>query len=146
MATEIEHKYLVINDSYQELAVRSEEIVQGYIDRTPEHVVRVRRKGSRCFITIKGITRVDSRAEFEYEVPGDDFDGLLSLCSGRILRKRRWIVPFGGFTWEVDEYQADLAGLVVAEIELPASDTDYPLPPFAGKNVTTDPAYFNSNL
>lgn len=146
MATEIEHKYLVVNDSFKTLATASVEITQGYIDRTPEHVVRVRRKACQGFITIKGLTHGDTRAEYEYEVPSADVDGLLALCQGRILHKRRWIVPYEGHIWEVDEYGGDLKGLIVAEIELPSSDVQYSLPPFVGKDVTCDPAYFNSNL
>lgn len=146
MAKEIEHKYLVRDDSYKSMATGSEEIIQGYIDRTPEHVVRVRRRDERCYLTIKGRNSGDTRLEFEYEIPATDFDGLLSLCVGRILRKRRWLVPFGGFLWEVDEYGGDLSGLTVAEIEIPASDANYPLPPFIGRNVTDDPNYYNSNL
>lgn len=146
MAKEIEHKYLVRDGSYKALATGCEEIVQGYIDRTPEHVVRVRRRDERCYLTIKGRNNGDTRLEFEYEIPATDFDGLLSLCVGRILRKRRWLVLFGGFLWEVDEYGGDLSGLTVAEIEIPASDANYPLPPFVGRNVTDDPNYYNSNL
>ena len=146
MAKKIEHKYMVRDDSYKSMATGSEEIIQGYIDRTPEHVVRVRCRGERCYLTIKGRNNGDTRLEFEYEIPATDFDGLLSLCVGRILHKRRWLVPFGGFLWEVDEYGGDLSGLTMAEIEIPASDATYPLPPFIGRNVTDDPNYYNSNL
>ena len=146
MATEIEHKYLVINDKYKEMSCNSVEIVQGYIDRTIEHVVRIRRIDSECFLTIKGKNCGDTRPEFEYQIPLSDFDGLLSLCQGRILRKRRWMVEYDQRIWEVDEFKDDLAGLTLAEIELPSSDTDYALPPFVGENVTHDPSYFNSNL
>lgn len=146
MANEIEHKYLVINDDFKEMAVRCEEIVQGYIDRTPQHVVRVRKKGAVCFITIKGKNDGDRRLEFEYEIPTQDFIELLMLCSGRILRKCRWIVPYNGHIWEVDEYQGELAGMVIAEIELSDSEEEYSLPPFVGENVTGDKRYYNSNL
>ena len=111
MAKEIEHKYMVRDDSYKSMATGSEEIIQGYIDRTPEHVVRVRRRDERYYLTIKGRNNGDTRLEFEYEIPATDFDGLLSLCVGRILCKRRWLVPFGGFLWEVDEYGGDLPRL-----------------------------------
>lgn len=146
MSTEIEHKYLVINNSYKEMSTSSCEIVQGYIDRTPQHVVRLRRYGQRCLLTIKGKNSGDKRLEFEYEIPESDFPNLLSLCSGRIIRKRRWLVPYQGFVWEVDEFQGDLNGLTVAEIELPDSSSHYPFPPFVGQNVTNDPRYYNSNL
>lgn len=146
MATEIEHKYLVTDVSYKRMATASYEIVQGYIDRSIEHTVRVRRKGSRCFIAIKGKNSGDTRLEFEYEIPESDFNGLLGLCQGRILQKRRWEVPFGGHIWEVDEYKGELSGLTVAEIELPSSSTPYALPPFTGRNVTGDDTYYNSNL
>lgn len=146
MACEIEHKYLVVNNIFKSMAESSEEIIQGYIDRTPQHVVRVRRYGHRCFLTVKGKNKGDARAEYEYEIPVDDFQGLLSLCSGKILRKRRWKVPYEGNIWEVDEYFGELEGLIVAEIELPSSDSHYKLPPFVGENVTENPSYYNSNL
>ena len=146
MAHEIEHKYLVVNNLYKEMSTDNTLIIQGYIDRDPCHVVRIRKRGDDCFLTVKGKNKGDTRLEYEYEIPENDFPGLLSLCSGRILEKRRWFVPFHGHIWEVDEFLGDLKGMTVAEIELPSSDTEYDLPPFVGENVTGNIKYYNSNL
>lgn len=146
MGKEIEHKYLVAGSSYKESASESYDIVQGYLCRDPERTVRVRVKGEKAYITVKGKTRGDFRDEFEYEVPMEDARAMLELCEPPLLRKTRWIVRFGGFDWEVDEFHGDLSGLVTAEIELPSSDTPYAIPPFVGKNVTGDSRYYNSCL
>lgn len=146
MATEIEHKFLVANDGYRTMAAHSVEIEQGYLSRDPERTVRVRIKGDHGYITVKGKNAGDARLEFEYEIPLADARAILGLCIPPVISKRRWIVPYEGYIWEVDEFHGSLSPLIVAEIELPSSDTRYILPPFVGENVTGDPSYYNSNL
>lgn len=146
MALEIEHKYLVVNESYKDMARSVSHIEQGYLNRDPDRTVRVRIKDNEAYVTIKGITKGDTRLEFEYPVPVDDARRLLSLCEGRIVCKDRYYVEFGGHIWEVDVFTGDLAPLKIAEIELSCSTHSYPLPPFAGKEVTDNPAFFNSNM
>lgn len=146
MAIEIEHKYLVRDESYKAMACRHVHIAQGYLSRVPERTVRVRVKGERGYLTVKGKNRGDARLEFEYEIPLDDARAMLGLCKSPIIEKTRWFVEFEGHTWEVDEFHGALAPLVTAEIELDHSAHDYPLPPFIGQEVTGDPAYYNSNL
>lgn len=146
MGKEIEHKYLVKDDSFRTMAVRSYNIEQGYLSRVKERTVRVRLRDDRGFLTVKGCTTVDTRPEFEYEIPGEDARQLLELCEKPILRKERFIVPYEGMIWEVDVFAPPLSPLIVAEVELPESRHDYPLPPFAGEEVTHDARYFNSNL
>ena len=145
MSTEIEHKYLIINDEYVAMSVSSHHIRQGYLSRNPERTVRVRIYDDKGYLTVKGKNRGDTRLEFEYEVPIADAEGMLALCPSPVIDKTRYIVPFGGFTWEVDCFELPVK-MVTAEIELPASNAKYQLPPFVGKNVTGDPHYYNSNL
>lgn len=146
MGLEIEHKYLVKDDSYKAMAEQRVDIRQGYLNRDPERTVRIRTKGTRGYITVKGINVGDTRSEFEYEIPYDDARKMLEMCQGLVIHKIRWLVPFQGMTWEVDEFLDILAPLVTAEIELPHSDYPYSLPPFIGEDVTGDPRYFNSSL
>lgn len=146
MALEIEHKYLVKNDSYREMAVNSVEICQGYLSRNPDRTVRIRIKGEKGYLTVKTRNVGDVRHEFEYQIPVDDARSLLAACLPPVISKIRHIVPYRGHDWEVDEFQGDLKPLVVAEIELAEPGESYDLPPFVGKNVTGDPAYYNSNL
>lgn len=146
MAFEIEHKYLVRNSAYRDMAVASINILQGYLCRDPERTVRVRIRNNEGYLTVKGINSGNTRNEYEYEIPVDDASEMLGLCEAPILEKTRYLVNFKGFIWEVDEFHGKQEGLVVAEIELPESDIKYELPSFIGENVTGDPAYYNSNL
>ena len=145
MGKEIEHKYLVISDEYKHLSDRHFFIRQGYLSRDPERVVRIRVAGDKAYITVKGITTEDSRLEFEYPIQVHDAEEMLDLCVPPVIRKTRYIVPYKGFIWEVDEFESPRR-FTLAEIELPSSDTRYVLPPFVGENVTGNPAYYNSTL
>ena len=146
MGIEIEHKYLVVNDKYRNMASSSHRIMQGYLSREPQRTVRIRVKDKQGFITIKGKNVGDTRAEFEYPIPIDDAMQLLSMCLPTVIEKTRYLVPFEGHTWEVDEFHGARQGLVVAEIEIGNSNQQYTLPPFVGQNVTGNPDYYNSNL
>lgn len=143
---EIERKFLVKDSTYKSLATKRIEIEQGYLSRKIEATVRVRIKDENAVITIKGITRGCVREEYEYEIPVEDARNMIKMCRGFIIRKTRWIVPFEGYDWEVDEFKGTLIGLTLAEIELPSPETEFKIPPFIGKEVTLDPRFFNSNL
>lgn len=146
MGLEIEHKYLVKNENYKNLASRVAHIAQGYLSRDKERTVRVRILNESAFITIKSKNHGDTRHEFEYPIPLEDAKELLRICLPPIIEKYRHYVEYEGFTWEVDEFLGELKGITVAEIELPSSDTQYTLPEFIGENVTDNPIYYNSNL
>lgn len=146
MALEIERKYLVVSDSYRALAEKSSHIRQGYLSRDKERTVRVRIVDDKAFLTIKGKNVGDTRVEFEYPIPIEDASELMRLCVGRVIIKTRYYVPYRGKTWEVDEFAGDLLPLVLAEVELSDSSESFELPSFVGKDVTSDPQYYNSNL
>lgn len=146
MGVEIEHKYLVSDDSYKSMATEAIEIVQGYLNRDPMRTVRVRIFGPDAYITIKSKNEGDTRLEFEYQIPVNEAREILKLAEGTPIRKIRYIVPYEGNIWEVDEFLERKDNLVIAEIEIPTSDHKYKLPPFVGKNVTGDKRYYNSNL
>ena len=114
MGIEIEHKYLVVNDKYRNMASSSHRIMQGYLSREPQRTVRIRVKDKQGFITIKGKNVGDTRAEFEYPIPIDDAMQLLNMCLPTVIEKTRYLVPFEGHTWEVDEFHGARQGLVVA--------------------------------
>lgn len=146
MPLEIERKFLVKDESYKSIASVSVNIEQGYLCREPEKTVRVRIKGERGFLTVKGITRNASREEYEYEIPFQDAVSILRLCGGDILSKTRWYVNEGRYVWEVDEFHGALEGLTVAEIELTDVNDTFELPAFIGREVTDDARYYNSAL
>lgn len=146
MAKEIERKFLVMDSSFREMAVSKVEIIQGYIFDTPGGVLRVRIKGEKAFLTLKSANHGITRNEWEYEIPVADARQMLELAGNAVLEKTRFIVPFEGKVWEVDVFEGKLAGLVLAEVELPSEDTEVVLPPFVGEEVSTNPMYYNSAL
>ena len=148
MATEIERKFLVQGTQWQRTAGHGSgvRICQGYLNRDKDRTVRVRIKGERSFLTVKGISKGASRAEFEYEIPMADAEQLLQLSDGPIIEKNRYVVVHDGSTWEVDEFLGDNSGLVLAEIELRSEDEAFSKPPWLGAEVTHDSRYYNSSL
>lgn len=147
MSQEIERKFLVVGP-YSEQAVRQTRIVQGYLSSVPERTVRVRIKGDKGFLTIKGIGNASgaSRFEWEREIPAAEAEQLLAICEPGVIDKVRFLVPAGKHTFEVDEFHGDNEGLVVAEVELGSEDEQFPRPEWLGVEVTGDPRYFNSML
>jgi len=147
MAQEIERKFLV-RGPFQAHAVRRTRIVQGYLSSVPERTVRVRIKGEKGYLTVKGIGGASGAARFEWEreIPVAEADQLLGLCEPGVIDKVRFEVPAGGHTFEVDEFHGDNAGLVVAEVELAAEDEAFLRPDWLGAEVTGDTRYYNAML
>ena len=147
MAQEIERKFLVKGDFKSEV-FKSTRITQGYLSSVPERTVRVRVKGEKGFITIKGIGNESgaSRFEWEKEIPVDEVRDLLKICEPGVIDKTRYLVKNGEFTFEVDEFYGDNDGLTVAEIELPNEDAVFNKPEWLGEEVTGDVRFYNSML
>lgn len=146
MATEIERKFLVRDDSWRHGAT-GKGIRQGFICVRPDRLVRIRTFGDRAYVTIKGGKSSISRLEYEYEIPIPDAVEMLDrLCERPLIEKTRYDLAVHGRTWSVDEFEGDNAGLVLAEVELEQERQDVQLPPWAGEEVTADPRYFSVNL
>ena len=147
MPLEIEHKFLVRGE-YKTLASSSTHIMQGYICSGKGRTVRVRVRDDKGYLTIKGPSLDGglSRYEFEKEITLDEAKRLMSLCEPGIIDKRRYLVPFKGHVFEVDEFYGENDGLVIAEVELSSEDEPFELPPFIEREVTGDRRYYNSHL
>lgn len=149
MAIEIERKFLVTRDSWRARADAGARYRQGYLTRVtgPGAVpssIRVRLQGERAFLNIKSATLGIRRQEFEYEIPRADAEALLATqCVGAIVEKTRYHVPAGRHTYEVDVFEGDNAGLIVAEIELADEAEDFERPDWLGEEVSADPRYYN---
>ena len=146
MGQEIERKFLVTNDTWRRNATGTH-YRQGFLSTEPERTVRVRIAGDRGTLTIKGKTIGATRPEFEYDIPREDAKQLLdTLCQRPLIEKVRHVLREGAHTWEVDVFEGDNTGLVVAEIELQREDEPFERPPWLGEEVTHDPRYFNASL
>ncbi len=146
MGEEIERKFLVAGDGWRDGA-EATRYRQGFLATEPERTVRVRLAGPRGSITIKGKTVSARREEFEYEIPASDAQRMLdTLCKKPLIEKVRHTLPVGRHVWEIDVFEGENAGLVVAEIELESEDEAFDKPDWLAEEVTDDPRYFNSNL
>ncbi|MEG1347353.1 MAG: CYTH domain-containing protein [Hafnia sp.] len=168
MTQEIERKFRISGD-YRPYVIKSYRIAQGYISSDPERTVRVRIKGDKGFLTIKGIGNATgvSRYEWERGIPLVEANELLKLAEPGMIDKTRHIVParqksssflmctlnslldvilFRRRFFEIDEFHGDNEGLVLAEIELRAENEQFYLPGWLGKEVTGDSRFYNSYL
>lgn len=146
MAQEIERKFLVVGE-YKSLAKKSYRIKQGYLTLNGP-TVRIRTKGDKAYITIKGKTNATgmSRYEWEKEIPVEEAHELLQLCDERMIDKTRYEVVFENQTFEVDEFYGANQGLIIAELELDSELDHISKPEWLGAEVTGDRRYYNSRL
>ena len=146
---EIERKFLVVGE-FRNLATSSTHIAQGYIASGNGRTVRVRIRGDKGYLTIKGPSDRAGLARFEWEkeITLEEAKALMSICEPGIVEKTRWLVPSedGRHTWEVDVFEGDNAGLIMAEIELESEDDEFKKPHFIGKEVTGDRRFYNSHM
>lgn len=145
---EIERKFLVNSDAYKQEAYLHERIVQGYISSVPERTVRVRIRGDKAYLTIKGIGNGLglSRFEWEKEILVDEAEELLKLCEPGVIDKTRYLVKHGNHLFEVDEFHGDNEGLIVAEVELQNEIEQIDKPYWIGNEVTGNQRYYNASL
>ncbi|MDX1568856.1 MAG: CYTH domain-containing protein [Xanthomonadales bacterium] len=146
MPIEIERKYLVSGDSWRELAHESKRLRQGYLGGE-NCSIRVRIKGDEARLNIKSRELGTTRLEYEYPIPLDEAEEILErLTTGSLIEKTRHLVEHDGLVWEVDEFEGNNAGLMVAEVELEADDQQFDKPAWAGTEVTDDERYYNARL
>ncbi|WP_298139877.1 CYTH domain-containing protein [Flavobacterium sp.] len=145
---EIERKYLVTSlDFLNEYSIKNE-IAQGYLSSKPERTVRIRIKGDKGFITIKGIGSENgvSRFEWEKEIAVEEAKSLLKLCEKGVIEKTRYEVKSGNHTIEIDVFHGENDGLILAEIELENENETILKPSWLGNEVTNDERYYNAYL
>ena len=144
---EIERKFKV-NASVSEIIaeINPIEIQQAYLLNSEGLSVRIRMKDDKAYLTIKGGTNPLVRDEFEYEIPTLEANEMLeNYCKQRLIKKR-YCLKQGELTWEIDVFEGNLSGLIIAEIELPSIETTFELPYWIEEEVTMDPNYLNVKL
>lgn len=147
MGREIERKFLVVSDAWRAMATDSAMLRQGYLSSNAKATVRVRtRDDARAVLTLKGAVEGISRAEYEYEIPIGDARELLAMAAPHVIEKRRYLVPHGAVTWEVDVFAGRHLGLVIAEVELVDEGQAITLPEWVGAEVSHHDRYNNASL
>lgn len=151
MAREIERKFLLKNEAWRNSVTQQTRFVQGYLNLIEEtsckSSVRVRIEGNLANLNIKSLEIGLSRDEYEYPIPLADAENMLkNLAVGPIIEKTRYLIQQDGLIWEIDEFFADNAGLVIAEVELSDEQQVIHLPDWVGQEVTHDVKYYNISL
>ncbi len=147
MATEIERKFLLLNEDWQEYTKSELHIVQGYLATNESSSTRIRIQNDKANINIKSATLGITRTEFEYSIPVDDARLMLdNLCINPVIEKTRFTVEHMNHTWEIDVFSGENEGLIVAEIELSSPDEVFEKPSWVGKEVSNDARYYNACL
>jgi adenylate cyclase len=145
---EIERKFLVVTNAFKSDALRQNQIAQGYLSTHTERTVRVRIKGEKGYLTIKGESNETglSRFEWENEISVEEAKQLLLLCEKGVIEKIRYEIQVGEHLFEVDEFLGENEGLVIAEVELQSESEIFEKPSWLGIEVTQDHRYYNSYL
>ena len=148
MPFEIEKKFLVTGEQFKQDAEAKVRIVQGYLSTVPERTVRIRIKGDKGYLTIKGKGNESgaTRYEWEKEISVTDAEELLKLSEGGVIDKTRFLVKSGQHTFEVDEFYGDNQGLIVAEVELEDEAEAFEKPQWIAEEVTGQDKYYNAML
>lgn len=147
MGIERERKYLVLSDAWRAETTGSAKCRQGYLTTGPPVAVRVRIMDNTATLNLKRATTSVVRDEYEYAIPLSEAHELIeNLSQGRIVEKTRHFVKYQGLDWEIDEFEGDNVGLIVAEVELDDEHQHVPMPPWVGDEVSSNPKYLNASL
>lgn len=142
---EIERKFLIQTLPEGLEQYPCQRIEQAYLNTSP--VIRIRRKDEQYILTCKG-QGLRSREEHELSLTAEEYRNLLAKAEGRIVVKRRYLIPCGPYTVELDVFEQPVANLLMAEVEFPTEEEAdaFSVPLWFGREVTYDPAYTNAAL
>lgn len=147
MLQEIERKFRIQDPSFLN-GMSGTQIAQGYLSADSGRAVRIRIRGDRGFITVKGKSNASgtTRFEWEKEIDSNEAQALLDLCIPTIISKTRYEVEHDSNTWEIDVFHGANEGLRIAEIELTDEHQEFSKPDWLGEEITGDPRYYNSYI
>ncbi len=145
---EVERKFLVKSTHFINQAESHYYIKQAYLNTHPKRSVRVRILAQTAFLTVKGQSSQDGTSRFEWEKPISILDAqqLLQLCEDYPIEKTRYIIPNGPHQYEVDVFEGENKGLIIAEIELNHPNEVFEKPHWLNEEVTGETKYYNSSL
>lgn len=147
MPLEIERKFLVHHELWNSLEKPKPILIkQAYISTDKTKTIRLRLKNEKAFLTLKGETRGISRTEFEYEIPAKEAEEMIFLFCDKKIEKKRYEITHAEKLWEVDVFEGENLGLIVAEIELKSEAEELIKPYWIANEVSSEAKYYNANL
>lgn len=142
---EIERKFLIkeLPENLDQYPCRH--IEQGYLSTNP--VVRIRKDNGKYELTYKGKGAM-VREEYNLPLTKSSYEHLKGKIDGRLIAKKRYMIPFGDYTIELDIFEGELAPLTLAEVEFPSEElaNSFVLPDWFAEDVTFSKLYHNSFL
>ena len=120
-------------------------IEQGYLSTEP--VVRIRRQNEDYLLTYKG-TGMLAREEYNLPLTKEAYEHMKPKADGIIITKKRYNIPYGEYTIELDVFEDDLDGLIIAEVEFPSTNAaeNFCPPEWFLEDVTYKKEYHNNYL
>jgi len=142
---EIERKFLVIPPFPQ--LINGQKITQAYIFVSDNKELRIRIVDNKCKMSIKINLDKMLREEYQYDISLEEGYRIIELGTERVpIVKIRYTINYKNMDWEIDFFEGENEGLVVAEIELNHLEQKFEKPSWAGEEVTCDQRYYNKNL
>ena len=146
MALEIERRFLLKNDKWKEFITKKIFIEQGYLSKSlNDWIIRIRFSSEGYKITLKKHIKSFTNYEFEYSIPREDGEIIMSNLSNTI-KKERYFLEFKKKSWIIDCFKENNYPLEIAEIELSNEEENFNLPSFISKEITGLRHYSNFSL
>lgn len=142
---EIERKFLIKELPENLSSYPCRYLEQGYLSTAP--VVRVRKDDDKYELTYKGKGAM-VREEYNLPLTKEAYEHLKQKIDGRLIVKRRYMIPYGEYTIELDVFEGDLAPLTLAEVEFPSKEAAeaFVAPDWFAEDVTFSKLHHNSYL
>ena len=146
MALEIERRFLIKNDQWNDFITHKTFIEQGYLSHHLEDwIVRIRFNGKNFKIALKKHIKNFTNYEYEYSIPNSEGEKIMSTLNDTI-KKERFFLKIDRKDWIVDCFKDKNFPLEIAEIELAKEEEKVILPSFTAKEITGLKIYTNLNL
>jgi len=142
---EIERRFLIDKSKFI-FPDKKKSIKQAYLMFDNSQVLRIRKIENDFLLTYKYKKTNINRLEFEYEIPNQDGDKLMSLSKYFIIEKDRYYHQTDKHLWEIDVFYGKNQGLIIAEIELIDENEDIEIPSWIGEEISNNDKYLNFNL
>jgi len=144
MGKEIERKFLV-KEIPDLNAYPYKCLEQGYLSVNP--VVRVRKEDDTYYLTYKGKGFLE-REEYNLPLNRESYEHLIAKADGRIIKKKRYLIPYAKYTIELDVFEGELAPLIFAEVEFETKEEAlaFTPPEWFLEDVTENKNYSNAYL
>lgn len=109
--------------------------------------VRIRKWNNTYLLTLKGPRAGAIASEYEWEIQGEIANNIIQHSTYPLIEKNRFLWKGDDdLLWEIDEFEGNLAGLIIAEVELEDEGAELIIPNWAGMELTYLKGWSNAAL